>query len=62
VYATDVAVDPNVRVAFTFPPESHTKILYSVGLLKQGGKEFVDALKEPWALELARKYGFADMK
>lgn len=61
VYATDAAVDPGVRVAFTFPPESHPKILYSVGLLTPEGKAFVDALKEPWAKETARKRGFTQL-
>jgi len=58
VYATDAALDPEVRIAFTFPPESHPKILYSAGLLKEAGKGFYAALNESWALEIARKYGF----
>src|SRR5262245_48838040 len=58
VYATDAAIDPQVRVAYTFPPESHPKILYSVGLLRTEGKSLYDALREPWALEIARKQGF----
>lgn len=62
VYATDAAIDPNVRIAFTFPPESHPKILYSVGLLKPGGKELFEALREPWAREIAKKHGFAELK
>jgi len=61
VYATDAAVDPGVRVAHTFPPESHRKILYSAGLLTKDGKAFTDALKDPWAKEIARKRGFADL-
>jgi molybdate transport system substrate-binding protein len=62
VYATDAAIDPTVRIAFTFPPESHPKILYSVGLLKPEGKELFDALREPWAKDMAKKRGFADVK
>lgn len=58
VYATDAAVDPTVRVASTFPAESHPKILYSIGLLTPAGKALRDALREPWALDLARKHGF----
>ncbi len=58
VYATDAAVDPEVRIAFTFPAESHPKILYSAGLLTPAGKPFFDALREPWTLESARRHGF----
>ena len=58
VYATDAAIDPKVRVASTFPAESHPKILHSIGLLTPAGKSFATALRESWALEIARKYGF----
>jgi molybdate transport system substrate-binding protein len=58
VYATDAAIDPKVRVASTFPAESYPKILYSIGLLTPAGKSFATALRESWALELARKHGF----
>ena len=58
VYATDAAIDPNVRIASTFPIESHPKILYSVGVLTPAGKALGDALREPWALDLARNHGF----
>ena len=62
VYATDVAVDPNVEVAFIFPEESHPRILYSAGLLTPQGKDLTDALKEPWALAAAAKRGFTVLK
>lgn len=58
VYATDAAIDPEVRIAYTFPPESHPKILYSAGLLKPAGKAFFDALQASWVKEIARKHGF----
>jgi molybdate transport system substrate-binding protein len=58
VYATDAAIDPKVRIASTFPADSHPKILYSIGLLTPAGKALRDALREPWALDLARKHGF----
>lgn len=60
VYATDAAIDPDVRVAYAFPPENHDKILYAVGLLRSEGKALFEALREPWALEIAKKHGFAD--
>jgi molybdate transport system substrate-binding protein len=58
VYATDAAVDPAVQIAFTFPESSHPKIVYPAGLLKESGRAFFEALKEPWALEIARRSGF----
>jgi molybdate transport system substrate-binding protein len=58
VYATDAAIDPNVRVAYTFPLESHPKIVYSVGLLNESGRALYDALRAPWALEIAKRRGF----
>lgn len=60
VYATDAAIDPGVRVSFTFPPESHPKILYTAGLLTPAGRSFYQALKENWARDIARRQGFVD--
>jgi len=58
VYATDAAADPKVRVASTFPRESHPKIVYSIGVLTPAGQALAAALKEPWAIELAKQRGF----
>jgi molybdate transport system substrate-binding protein len=58
VYTTDATIDPAVRVAYTFPAESHPKIIYSAGLLTEGGRALYASLHEPWALEIARGYGF----
>lgn len=58
VYATDAAIDPEVRVSYTFPPESHPRIVYTAGLMTQDGAGFFETLKEPWAVEIAQKYGF----
>jgi molybdate transport system substrate-binding protein len=58
VYATDAAIDPQVKVVYTFPPESHPRILYSVGRLTAGGEAFYKALREPASLDVARKHGF----
>jgi molybdate transport system substrate-binding protein len=60
VYATDAPIDPSVRVAFAFPAESHPKILYAAGLLSEEGRAFYRALREPWALEIARRHGFIE--
>lgn len=59
VYATDAVVDPAVRAAFTFPVESHPKIVYPAGLLNERGRDFFNALFEPWALEIAKRSGFS---
>ena len=61
VYATDAAVDPAVRIAFTFPPDSHPRILYSAGLLTPAGKGLYDALREPWVREIAVRHGFMEV-
>ncbi|MBI4566212.1 MAG: molybdate ABC transporter substrate-binding protein [Planctomycetes bacterium] len=61
VYATDAAVDPDVRTVFTFPPESHPRIVYSVGLLGPAGRAFFNALREPWAVAVGRRHGFAEL-
>jgi len=62
VYATDAQIDPGVRVGYTFPQESHPKILYSVGLLTEEARSLYAAFQEPWALEIARRHGFVDIK
>jgi len=60
VYQTDAAIDPGVRVAFTFPERSHPRILYTAALLTPEGAPLFEALREPWAIELAKRRGFAD--
>jgi molybdate transport system substrate-binding protein len=62
VYATDAPIDPGVRVCYTFPPESHPRILYVAGLLSPAGKGYFQALQAPWAKEIARRHGFVDLK
>ncbi len=62
VYATDAAASPNVRVSFVFPSESHPKIIYAAGLMKPAGKEFLRALRESWALKIARRRGFVEIQ
>ena len=62
VYATDAAIDPEVRISFTFPPESHPRIFYSLGLLAPSAKGLYDALQEPWAMAMTRKHGFSEVR
>lgn len=61
VYATDAAIDQEVRISFTFPSDSHPRIVYTVSLLTEEGRTFFDALQAPWAVEIARKYGFTEV-
>jgi molybdate transport system substrate-binding protein len=62
VYATDAAIDPEVRISFTFPPASHPPIVYSIGLLTEEGRGFFNAMQEPWAVEIARRHGFTERR
>ncbi|HXX93017.1 MAG TPA: molybdate ABC transporter substrate-binding protein [Planctomycetota bacterium] len=62
VYETDAAIDPGVRISYTFAPESYPRILYVAGLLTRKGQGFYQALKEPWVRNLARRYGFIDLR
>lgn len=58
VYATDAGVEPRVKVAFVFPEESHPKIIYSAGLLKEEGRAFFEMLKTKEAKQAAQSRGF----
>jgi molybdate transport system substrate-binding protein len=62
VYATDAAIDRAVRIAFAFPPDSHPKIIYPAGLLTERGRAFFNALREPWAFDIARRRGFRTLQ
>ena len=62
VYATDAAIDPAVRIAYTFPPESHPRILYAVGVVTQNGRAFAATLREPAALQAATGMGFVELE
>lgn len=62
VYATDAAVDSAVKVVYAFPPESHPKILYTVGRLTPAGDGFIPALRELTGIDAARKHGFEVLK
>jgi len=63
VYATDARIAGNVRVAYTFSPESHEKIVYPAGLLKAAANvpdagRFYTYLRSPAAAEVFEKHGF----
>jgi molybdate transport system substrate-binding protein len=61
VYATDAAIDPDLRIAHVFPAESHPRIVYSVGLLNVLGEEFYEALRRPCAVQIAKSRGFLEV-
>ena len=61
VYATDAPMDAELRIAYTFPPESHPRIVYSAGLVRPEGKALFEALREPWVLDILHRYGFVDL-
>jgi molybdate transport system substrate-binding protein len=62
VYATDAAAEPNVRIAGTFPDNSHPPIIYPVALTKDArsadAKPFLDFLKSLKARPSFEKQGF----
>ncbi len=62
VYATDAAVDPELRIAYEFPRDSHPDIVLGAALLAPRAKGLFDALREPWALEIARRHGFEEAR
>ncbi len=62
VYATDAAIDPGVKIAYTFPADSHPEILYAVGVLTESGRAFADALREPASVDAAVEQGFAELE
>lgn len=64
VYATDAAISAKVRVAGTFPADSHEAIVYPVA--RVAGRDDADAsaflafLRGPAARAILRRYGFGD--
>ncbi len=62
VYATDAAAEPHVRVAGTFPADSHPPILYPVAMTANSdapeARAFFDFLQSDAALPAYRKQGF----
>ena len=62
VYATDVAVSPNLMIAGTFPPGSHDPITYPFALVKGGdtaaSRGFLGFLSGPEARAAFEQRGF----
>ncbi|MCR9257079.1 MAG: molybdate ABC transporter substrate-binding protein [Alphaproteobacteria bacterium] len=62
VYATDLAVAPNVREIYRFPADSHDPIVYPAGLIAGGhpaGGELLDFLISEEARKIFEKHGFS---
>lgn len=61
VYATDAAISRNVEIAGVFPKNSHTPIIYPIGLLKNNPEsmKFYQFLRSDRAALVFRKYGFS---
>jgi molybdate transport system substrate-binding protein len=58
VYATDVDIEPAVRVSALLPAESHPPVVYMAALVSENGRGLFEALGEEWALDRARAGGF----
>lgn len=61
VYSTDAAITDGVRIAATFPEDSHDPITYPVALTKEAGPDaagFLDFLKTDEAKAIFERYGF----
>jgi molybdate transport system substrate-binding protein len=58
VYATDVEIEPAVRVSALLPAETHPPVLYVAALVSENGRDLFAALGEEWVLDRARAGGF----
>jgi molybdate transport system substrate-binding protein len=62
VYSTDTKVEPGVKIIGTFPPESHTAIVYPVAATataKSGAAAYLGFLRSSAAKAIFDKYGFS---
>lgn len=61
VYATDAAISKDVTVVGVFPENTHTPIIYPVGLVKKNSNstKFYQFLQSNQAKAVFKKYGFS---
>ncbi len=63
VYATDAALTHKVRVAGTFPSDSHARVTYPFAVIANhdgpAARDFLQFLDSAGAREIYRRYGFA---
>ncbi|EEE43039.2 molybdate ABC transporter substrate-binding protein [Roseibium alexandrii] len=66
VYATDAAIEPNVRVLAELPADSHPRIEYPAALTTDANHPqavaFLDFLSGPEAVKILRSFGFVTHK
>ncbi len=58
VYATDVQIEPSVRVSALLPADAHPPVVYVAALVTENGRGLFESLGEEWALDRARAEGF----
>lgn len=62
VYRSDAVSEPRVRVVATFPPSSHTPIVYPAAIVRghdsAASRALLAALQSPAAQAVFRRYGF----
>lgn len=63
VYATDAKIEPLVRIAYRFPPQTHSPIVYeAVGVAgapdPKAAARFLDFLNSPEAVSVFEQFGF----
>ena len=61
VYATDAAISKDVKVAGVFPENTHSPIIYPVGMIKKNpnSTKFYQFLQSNQAKVVFKKYGFS---
>ena len=61
VYATDAAISKDVKVAGIFPENTHSPIIYPLGLIKKNSNsaKFYQFLQSNQAKAVFKKYGFS---
>jgi molybdate transport system substrate-binding protein len=63
VYATDAQISPQVRVVLAAPEDSHSPVIYPVGVIKASknpaaARDFENFLVDPQARAVFKKHGF----
>lgn len=61
VYLTDLAISPDVKVIAEFPLNTHTPIVYPMGMVKPTPEtvKFYQYLQSNEAKSIFKKYGFS---
>ncbi|GIN88210.1 molybdate ABC transporter substrate-binding protein [Heyndrickxia sporothermodurans] len=67
VYKTDALISPKVKIVATAKEETHTPIIYPVGIIKKSShpkeaEAFYDYLQKESSIKTLEKYGFKGLK